>query len=158
MTITLKPLSSTDFDILKKIYRSTREAELTANNWNEEQKTRFIEFQFNAQHAHYLSTFKGAELNIILLKRKTIGRLYVWETETQIRLIDISILPEYKNKGIGTRILKDLIKRANKAGKVLNLHVAHHNPALKLYERFGFKTTEDTGAYYFMERMPESNS
>ena len=157
MKINFRKVSNSDFTFLKALYRSTREEEIESTGWDEDQKNKFIEFQFNAQHAQYLYSFKGADFLIITLNGKDIGRLYVWRTESQIKIIDISLLKKYRGKAIGTRILTELIEESNKTGKKLNLHVDPQNPALKLYERLGFKKTEDKGVYFFMERMPEKS-
>jgi ribosomal protein S18 acetylase RimI-like enzyme len=158
MKIILRPTNQSDFAFLKEVYRSTREHDVTNTGWTEEKKNSFIEFQFNAQHAHYLSTYKNAVFNIIILNKTNIGRLYIWETETQLRLIDITLLPEFRNKGIGTNILKKLIDKSNKIEKVLNLHVLQNNPALKLYKLLGFKIKEKRNTHLFMERLPDKKS
>lgn len=155
MQINFRNIQSNDFTFLKKVYRSTREEELDRTMWNEDEKSKFIDFQFNAQHSHYTNAYKGAGFNIIEWNNIKVGRLYLWETETQIRIMDIALLIEFRGKGIGTFILNDLIKKSEKVEKKLNIHVEYNNPALKLYERLGFKKTDDTGVYYFMERMPE---
>lgn len=156
MKIAYKPIKQPDFAFLKIVYRGTREGELNANNWTADQKNSFIEFQFNAQHAHYTSTFKGAEFNIITFNKINIGRLYTCESEKEIRLIDISLLPKYRGKGIGTRILKNLIEKSNTTGKVLNLHVLQTSPALKLYKLLNFKITENNNSHFYMEHLPEN--
>lgn len=155
MQITLRIVQTKDLEFLKKVYRSTRENELNKTGWNESEKIKFIDFQFNAQHAHYSNAYKGAEFNIIEHNKEDIGRLYIWETETQIRIMDIALLPEHTGKGIGTRILKNLIEKSEGESKKLNIHVEHNNPALRLYKRLGFKKMDDTGIYFFMERLPE---
>ena len=37
------------------------------------------------------------------------------------------------------------------AGKPLRIHVERFNPALRLYERLGFRQIDDRGVYLFME-------
>lgn len=155
MVFSFRPLTKSDFPFLIKLYRSTRAEELKTYDWNEEQKDKFIEFQFNAQHSHYINSFKGADFLIIILNKTEIGRIYLWRTDSQIQIIEISLLEKYRGKSIGTNILTELIEESKKTGKKLNLHVEHNNPAIKLYKRLGFRITEDTGVYYFMERIPE---
>ncbi len=154
MEITFRPICKGDHPFLKKVYRSTREKELLQTFWTEAEKQKFIEFQFNAQHSHYINAYKGAEFNIIMKKNTDIGRLYIWETEKQIRIMDIALLEEHTGKGIGTYLLKQLIQKSEKRGKKLNIHVEYNNPALRLYERLGFKKTDNTGVYFFMEYLP----
>ncbi len=154
MKFKLRPIIETDLPFLKNVYRSTRESELNLTGWTEEEKAKFIDFQFNAQHTHYVNSYKGAAFNIIEWNKKKVGRLYIWETEQQIRIMDIALLSEFRGKGIGTSILNNLIEDSESSGKKLNIHVEHNNPALRLYEKLGFKKTDDTGIYFFMERMP----
>lgn len=156
MNLGFRPINNFDIPFLKKVYRSTREEELRVTGWDKDQKNQFIDSQFKAQDSHYRNAYKGAEFQIIEFNKKEIGRLYLWRTELQIRIMDIAILPEYTGKGIGTEILKSLIEQSNKTGKKLNIHVEYYNPALRLYERLGFKKTDDTGVYYFMERLPDN--
>jgi len=40
--------------------------------------------------------------------------------------------------GIGTALIKELLKRTKESLKVLSLSVQQNNPAVKLYEKFGF--------------------
>ncbi|MEN8115917.1 MAG: GNAT family N-acetyltransferase [Bacteroidota bacterium] len=157
MKINYRAIEKSDFPFLKKVYRSTREEELETTGWSDEEKEKFIEFQFNAQHTHYSNAYKDAGFFIIQFNKTDVGRLYLWRTEKQIRIMDIALLPEYRNKSIGTQILKELIAESEETGKKLNIHVEYYNPALKLYERLGFKKTDDTGVYFFMERLPGEN-
>lgn len=153
MKLNFRKITEKDFPFLKKVYRSTRENELDLTSWDETQKSGFIEFQFNAQHAYYMNVYKNAEFQIIESDNVDIGRLYTWKTEHQIRIVDIAILTEFRGKGVGTKILSGLIQESEQSGKKLNIHVEYFNPALRLYERLGFKKTDDTGVYLFMERV-----
>lgn len=155
MKLNFRKITEKDFPFLKKVYRSTRENELDLTSWDETQKSGFIEFQFNAQHAYYMNVYKNAEFQIIESDGIDIGRFYIWNTEHQIRIVDIAILPEFRGKGVGTKILGGLIQESEQSGKKLNIHVEYFNPALRLYERLGFKKNDDTGVYLFMERVPE---
>ncbi|MDP3913845.1 MAG: GNAT family N-acetyltransferase [Bacteroidota bacterium] len=156
MKISFRKVSEDDFPFLRKVYRSTREEELSQANMSEEDKSRFIEFQFNAQHTHYSQAYKDAEFNLILLDDKPVGRLYIWRTETQIRIMDIALLPDFQGKGVGTRILQSIIQESEKSGKKGTIHVEYFNPALRLYERLGFKKVDDSGIYFYMERLPKT--
>jgi GNAT superfamily N-acetyltransferase len=154
MNLTFRKITEKDFPFLKMVYRSTRENELDLTGWDETQKNSFIEFQFNAQHVYYMNVYKDALFQIIEYDNTDIGRFYIWETEHQIRIVDIAVLPEFRGKGIGTKILTELIQKSEHSGKNLSIHVEYFNPALRLYERLGFKKTDDTGVYLFMERVP----
>jgi GNAT superfamily N-acetyltransferase len=66
-------------------------------------------------------------------------------------IADIALLPEYCNRGIGSALLRQLQAEARAARKPLRIHVERFNPALRLYERLGFRQIEDKGVYLFLE-------
>jgi len=98
--------------------------------------------QFDAQRAHYQTYAPQSEWLVILLDGQPAGRLIVDRSDAQrIALKDIAILPEFRGRGAGTYVLQALIEEARAAGKQLLLHVEAFNPALKLYQRLGFRPT-----------------
>jgi len=83
-----------------------------------------------------------------------IGRFYVAHLPEEIRILDIAMLPEYRNAGIGTKLLEDLISESEASAKPSSIHVERFNPALRLYERPSFRKVSDKGVYLLMERAP----
>ena len=133
------------------MYASTREPELaTVVDWDAAQKAAFVQMQFDAQHAYYQEHYEGAAFDVILVGGQPAGRLYLHRRDDEIRIMDIALLPEYCNRGIGTTLLRGLQSEAA-AGKPLRIHVERFNPALRLYERLGFWQIDDRGVYLFME-------
>ena len=66
--------------------------------------------------------------------------------------MDITIGAGHRNRGIGTAVVTSLLHFADALALPVTLHVEPFNPALRLYERFGFVTRETRGLYLFMER------
>ncbi len=64
------------------------------------------------------------------------------------------MLPEYRNRGIGSQILQDIIAEGEKDNHPVSIYVEFNNPALRLYERLGFQRVSEHGIYYYMERQP----
>jgi GNAT superfamily N-acetyltransferase len=156
--IALRPICPDDLPFLCAVYASTREQELAAVAWDAAQKTAFVQMQFAAQHAYYQEHYAGADFDVILVDTLPAGRLYIARWSSEIRIVDIALLPEYCNRGIGTTLLKDLQAEAAAAGKPLRIHVERFNPALRLYERLGFHQIEDRGVYLFMEWRNDSGA
>ncbi|MDA3880465.1 MAG: GNAT family N-acetyltransferase [Prolixibacteraceae bacterium] len=147
--------TQSDEDFLFRLYASTRADEMSASNWDESQKQQFLRFQFNAQLHHYLNNYKNATFDIIHSKGKDIGRLYLTHNDNDIRIIDISLLPEYRGKGIGSRILKAIRKKADQQQKTIRLSVFVTNPAKRLYEKLGFVEENIEHPYIYMKKCPE---
>jgi len=149
--ITLRPVSADDLPFLCAVYASTREQELTAVAWDAAQKAAFLDMQFRAQHTYYLAHYPDAAFDVILINHQPAGRLYIDRATSEIRIVDIALLPEWCNRGIGSALINVLQGEAAAAGKPLRIHVERFNPALRLYERLGFRQIEDRGVYLFME-------
>ena len=152
MKISLRPSGSADEDFLYQVYASTRADEVAAWGWNEAQQEAFLRMQFKAQQRAYEWQFPGAEHSIILLDEEMIGRLIVSRTEVEIRLTDITLLPQHRNTGAGTFLIRDLLAEAEAAGRPLRLRVLKTNEAARrLYERLGFSHAGESDVHFMME-------
>lgn len=155
--ITLRPIAPDDMDFLLRVYHSTREEELAmVVDWTIEMKNAFVHQQFDAQHAWYQEHYQGATFDIILVDGAPAGRLYIHRRSKEIRLVDITLLPEFRKGGLGTSILHDLLAEGQSSGKPVTIHVEVYNPAMRLYERLGFRPVEERGPYRLMEWSPSS--
>nr|WP_199001597.1 GNAT family N-acetyltransferase [Flavobacterium sp. ASV13] len=156
--IGLRDIQDSDLAVLCKIYGSTRTEELEkGTNWNDEQKNIFIEHQFSAQHEYYQKNYIGAKFYIIEKDNVTIGRLYIdfFFEKKGIRIIDITLLPDWRDKNIGSSILKEILEKAAKEKLKVTIHVESFNPAMNLYKKLGFiKISETNGIYHLMEWSP----
>lgn len=148
---TLRPATPEDSRFLERVYASTRAEELAVTDWSEAQKAAFIHQQFTAQDAHYRKHYPTAQFFVIEVNGSPIGRLYVDRWSREIRIMDIALLPERRGEGSGTRLISELQEEARATGKALSIHVEKFNPAMRLYDRLGFKPVEDKGVYVLME-------
>ena len=79
------------------------------------------------------------------------GRMIVDRTaDEEILLIDIALLPEHRNKGIGSVLMGKLIEKASQCGKGIRIHVERFNPALAWYQRLGLRTDDKSEIYLEM--------
>lgn len=154
--ITFRPITADDSEFLYTVYAGTRTEELAMVDWPESQKQAFLRSQFNAQHTAYQRTYQGGNFLVILRDGQPIGRLYLARWPQEIRVVDITLVPEYRNAGIGTAILKDLLAEGKREGKCVSIHVEIFNPALALYRRLGFRKLGDHGPYYLFKWSPDS--
>jgi len=53
--------------------------------------------------------------------------------------LTVAVVPEYRGKGIGTRLLSHLLRTTESRYPSLSLSVSPDNPALRLYNRLGFE-------------------
>jgi ribosomal protein S18 acetylase RimI-like enzyme len=154
---TLRPVEDADRAFLVELYRSVREPELAAVDWDDATKRAFVDQQFSAQDAHYRAHYPGATLDVIEVDGSPAGRLYVHRGPSDIRIMDIALAPASRGRGIGTELLRSLIEEADASGRKLSIHVEMNNPARSLYDRLGFLPAGEHGVYILLERPPASS-
>jgi ribosomal protein S18 acetylase RimI-like enzyme len=156
MRVALRPVRDADEPFLLRVYAGTRAEELARLPWSVEQKAAFVAQQFAAQTAHYARHYAGMDADVIVLDGEPAGRLLVARWAEEIRIVDISILPEFRGGGAGSALLRELMEEAAAARKPLSIHVERDNRALGLYERLGFRPVGEHGVYLRMEWDPAS--
>ncbi len=154
--ISLRPIEEGDRPFLFRLYASTRAEELAVVDWTDEEKEHFLDFQFGAQHDYYQEQFASARFDLVLVDGEPAGRLYVDRRDDEIRLIDIALLPELRRRGIGGRLMDQVLAEGREAGLPVQIHVEHNNPAMRLYDRLGFERVEEQGVYWLMRWQPEA--
>jgi len=91
----------------------------------------------------FVKAFDPVASSIILLDSLEIGYLKVEHSQEQIYLGDIQLKPEFQNRGIGTRLIRDVISQAASEKLPLRLRVLKGNPAINLYRKLGFIVVEE---------------
>jgi len=143
-----------DLAFLSRLYASTRQEELAALPWSQADKVRFLDDQFRLQRQHYRQHYAEAGFWIIERGNVPNGRIYVFESPSEYRLMDIALLPEQRGLGVGGALVAALLRLAATGGRSVTLHVEPDNPANRLYQRLGFEFVEDRGAYRFLRWSP----
>lgn len=156
--VELRPSTPEDRELLLRLYATTREDELRPVPWSEAEKRAFVEMQFAAQDRAYREAYPDGEFLVVLVAGLSVGRLYLARLPTEVRLVDLTLEPGYRGRGIGTRLLAGVIARAERDGLDVTLHVEPWNPARRLYERLGFASVEVRGMYEFMRRPAGSRA
>ena len=154
MSITLREVTAEDEAFLLEVYASTRAMELSLVPWSDEQREAFLKFQFEAQHTHYRTQFPEASYQIIFNNTERVGRLYVLRDTTEMRVLDITVMPQHRNAGIGTLLMRDLLTEAEQSGKPVSIWVEQFNPSRTLFQRLGFSKIEEDGYNYLMQWRP----
>jgi len=147
--LALRPRTEADRAFLEQLFCSVRWEELAPTGWPEDAKIDFLTTQFDYQQRHYAIAHEGADLSIVECDGVPIGRFDVDRTGAELWLIDISLLPQWRGKGIGGALIAQLQDeaRTGPAGRV-GLNVDRTNPnAYRLYQRLGFVEAPPTSPY-----------
>lgn len=141
-----------DQAFLSALYAHSRAAEMAPLPWPEAAIRDFLQQQFELQHAYYQANYPGADFLVIEVDGVRAGRIYVYRSAGDIRVMDIALLPSLRGRGIGSGLLAELIEESERTGSSITLHVEADNPAVRLYLRLGFEHLEDRGVYQFYGR------
>ncbi len=141
MNITLRAATQSDADFLFQVQCAALQTYVvqTWGAWDDAwQQQRF------QQH------FNPAACQIVLYQEQAIGVICVDRSTTEIHLGKIELLPAYQGRGIGTRLILDLLIEAAQQGVPVTLQVLKVNPARRLYARLGFVVCDKTATHWLM--------
>jgi ribosomal protein S18 acetylase RimI-like enzyme len=128
-SIQLRPATQSDFSFCHALYFETIKPLLKAlDHWDEARAEDAFSGYFNCK-----------EVRLIEFENRTIGWVQISENPSQINLDQIHILPAYRNRGLGTKLIRAFMKRAADRKKPLHLSFVKGNPAVLLYQRLGFE-------------------
>jgi len=126
--------------------------ELAGIDWPQESVATFIRMQFDAQTRHYATIHPDANHSIITVEGEPAGRLIVDRSDSEIRIVDIALLPRFRRVGIGTTLVRRLLDEADARGLAIRCHVAVGNDARRFWEQLGLRAANHDDAYIEMER------
>ncbi len=137
MNYTTRPATDADIEWLDPFYEALMKpyVELT-HKWD---KTKFRK-SFSPEHT-----------GIIQSDGQDIGMLKVERKNKYIFLGDIQIKKEFQRKGIGSRLISELIQQSKSEGLPIRLRVLKGNPAIRLYQRLGFAVARELDNCYQLE-------
>ena len=128
----LRPARGDEYAFAEATYIDTmRPLMAVLGCWNEAER-----------RAAFRRSYRRAEISIITLDGVDIGWMQVSERDTDYNLAQIQVLEPYRDRGIGTRLIMDLLERARQDGKTASLSAVRTNRAIGLYKRLGFRIVD----------------
>jgi ribosomal protein S18 acetylase RimI-like enzyme len=135
-----------------ELHAAIRAQELGMESWEPALRTGILRQQLDAQRQSYRERFPDAEEQLILRGGTPIGWLIVDRSASEVRCIDIALLPAARGQGIGTLIIRDLQQEAAIDDRPMLLEVLRENArARALYERLGFQAMGGSDTHVSME-------
>lgn len=142
MEITKRPALEADTDFARSVhhlaYRDVSERQY--GPWDE-----------RAQDEFFADDWVPAEFEIILCDGVPCGYTCVEDRADDIHVRELVISPPFQGRGIGTRILLDILARAGTRRVPVRLGTHHANRAAGLYRRLGFREFDRTATHVLME-------
>jgi len=138
IAFTLRDPAEADKPFLYAVYASTREEEMNAWGWEEQEQAAFLRMQYDFQCRSYSMQYPSLEDQVIVCEGARVGRIATAQSEEGMTIVDIAIMPAYRGRGIGTSVLEKVCQDAMDRGVPVWLSVRHDNRAVRLYRRLGF--------------------
>jgi ribosomal protein S18 acetylase RimI-like enzyme len=115
---------------------------------------RALKLDLAAHRASFRERWDVAEVRLITLDNADIGWLQSRIEEDALFLAQLFIDAPFQGRGIGTEVMHRLIAEGGAGGRAITLGVVKTNPALRLYERLGFRITHEDDRKFYMRRAP----
>ncbi|MES2391202.1 MAG: GNAT family N-acetyltransferase [Acidobacteriota bacterium] len=154
MNLQIKTRRPDDLPFIESVFFETKAPEFAPLGLPAPALQQLLRMQFQAQCQGYAAQYPNAQDHVVVLDDEPIGRMMVNRTGGEILLMDIAILERYRNRGIGTALVRQLCDESTASGQPLRLSVRFGNPAEHLYQRAGFVRTGGDGVNISMELRP----
>ena len=148
MDVTLRDANLQDYKFLYSLHRETLK-EYIDQTWGWDEAW---------QQAHFQKKFDLSGKRIIECEGVSIGCIAVLGEGDHIFLSYIALKTDYQRRGIGTRLIEEVLASAAERKIPVTLKVLKTNPARVLYERLGFTITQTSDTHYFMRAVTREGS
>jgi GNAT superfamily N-acetyltransferase len=134
----LRPVVGADFDFLWQLKLDTLKQYIEPLfGWDEELAKRILRDRVMPEGC------------IVAVEGKDVGVLKVTLDDDWLTLREIGLVPSIQGRGLGTRLIRDVLAYADERRLPVELLVMKPNPARRLYERLGFEVS-----HFQMCRLP----
>lgn len=141
MTTALRPACGEDFDFCARLYFSGMD-----------QIIRDLKLDMTKQEESLRQRWEAARVQIIVSDGCDVGWMQRATLDDALYLEQIFIDAAFQRRGIGTEVINGLIRQAARTGQPVTLGVVKSNPALRLYERLGFRVIDEDDRKFYMRR------
>lgn len=144
MDIKFRKCTLDDFDFLFELKKQNFKKYVdNIWGWNDLEQLKRMRIDLNEHLSHKrIIIYNGIEIGVYAYHITDDGTYFINE---------INLLKEYQCKGIGTKILKDVLEKNKNDNIRTILQVFKDNPAINLYKRLGFVIYDETETHYRME-------
>ena len=100
--------------------------------------------------------FRRGPSQIVCIDGKDIGWLQVSRRDASIHLHQVQLIKAFRNRGIGTELIRSVMAEAKRLDLPLTLNVIRGNPAIELYRRLGFRVVSEDAELLKMQWDPSA--
>ena len=135
----VRPCVPSDDPFLYDVFATTWESEVAALP-NQNLAQHVLRIQHIAQERRFASRFPGYQRFVVLADGRSAGRLYVLERGATLHVVDLTLMPELRSRGIGTTLLRDLLALATREDRSISMQLGRRNRrSTDFYASLGFR-------------------
>lgn len=151
MQVALIPACDRDGPFLFRLFCSIREPDFAF--LGDIERDAILNMQYSAWQRSVCASWPHARHMIVTEDGQPIGRFSIARNGNVLHLIEIALLPERQNRGIGSFLMMQLENEAgDDMGAEIRLYVFRSSRAVRFYQRRGFVPVSDDGIYLLMEK------
>ena len=108
----------------------------------------------NVQRKLHQRRFRPSETQIIVCENRDIGLIATHRAPDHIHLRQLFLLPAAQNNGVGSYLMRQILRGADQKALPVRLQVLKTNSRAKaFYERLGLAPVGETDTHYQMESL-----
>ena len=135
----LRPACAEDEGVLFDVFSSTWQ-HAVATMPDPALRRHFLRIQHISQESRFATSYPDLEQYVIVVDDDPVGRLYLQWSDDTLQIVDVTLLPAHRDRGLGTAITTGLMQQAAARGCRVRLRVDRAQPRLvRLYTRTGFR-------------------
>lgn len=118
----VRPCKQSDDVFLYDVFCTTWQSEVAALP-NQNLARHVLRIQHIAQERRFAGRYPGHQRYVLMHEGEAAGRLYLHESGSTMQIVDLTLLPQFRHLGIGSRLLVDLMKQAVQDSAVITTEV-----------------------------------
>ncbi len=147
----LKPARSADDGFLYDVFATTWADEVAALP-NQNLARHVLRIQHIAQERRFDARYPGLRRFVVSHEGERAGRFYLFGSGSTLHVVDLTLLPPFQSRGIGSRLMRDLMREASTDGARVGMRLARDNErSLLLCIAFGFELVSSDDLDHYLE-------
>lgn len=146
-----RPVQADDEPFLKSLFATTEYERLPLAKLEPSLVKKILRTEFNGHHQYFDQVDCEKSDALLLVNGQPVGRLIVLQNQDEIRLADLALMPEVRNRGLGTALIESLQVQARLSNRPLRLTVMKDSRARNFYRRMGFYKCDETETHLLLE-------
>lgn len=146
----LKSVRPDDDAFLYDVFCTTWQDEVAALP-NQNLARHVLRIQHTAQERRFDTRYPGHRRFVVSHEGERVGRFYLFASGSTLHIVDLTLLPQFRRQGIGTRLVRDLMGVASSDGQRVSMRVGRADESsLGHYASLGFRlvSSDELGHYF----------